>query len=244
MDGMLATVLGVGFVLGLRHALDPDHVVAVTTLASDRSGMRRTSLVGAFWGLGHAVSLGVAGGAILALRLRVPPAISNGLEAVVGVMLVALGAVALRRALRWRVHAHPHAHDGRTHVHFHAHAPEQARAHGAAPAHRHPHLLRGGLRPFLVGLVHGLAGSAGLALLAVGAAPTLSAGIGYLVVFGIGSIAGMLLLSALMSLPLAYVEARYAAVHRGVQIAAGLVSVAFGVWLVAERAWAGAVRGW
>jgi ABC-type nickel/cobalt efflux system permease component RcnA len=238
MDATLATVIGVGFVLGLRHALDPDHVVAVTAMASARAGLRRTSLVGAFWGLGHALSLGLAGSAILALRLTVPAAVAEGLEGAVGVMLVALGVVAVRRALRWRLHAHPHAHDGRTHVHFHAHAPGRAHAHG------HPHLLGGGLRPFLVGLVHGLAGSAGLALLALGAAPTVAAGLAYVAIFGLGSIAGMLVLSALLSLPLRYLETRYAAWHRGVQLAAGAVSVVFGLWVVAERAHALGARAW
>jgi ABC-type nickel/cobalt efflux system permease component RcnA len=230
MDGMLATLTGVGFVLGVRHALDPDHLVAVTTLASQRAGLRRTSMVGAFWGLGHALSLGLFGGALLALRLQVAPAVGHALEGAVAVMLVALGAAALRRALRWRLHAHPHEHDGATHVHFHAHRKGEARA------HHHPHPLRGGLRPFVVGLVHGLAGSAGLALLALSAAPSLRAGLAYLAVFGLGSIAGMLLLSALMSLPLAYVEARYASVHRAVQVAAGAVSVAFGLWLLGQHA--------
>ena len=244
MDGMLATVVGVGFVLGLRHAIDPDHVMAVTAMASQRSGVRRTSLVGAFWGLGHALSLGLAGGAILFLRLSVPPAVTDALEGLVGVMLILLGAIALRRALRFRLHAHPHAHDGHTHVHFHAHSPSQAKAHAAPQAHGHPHPLRGGLRPFLVGLLHGLAGSAGLALLAMAAAPTLAAGAAYLVVFAVGSIAGMLVLSALMSLPLAYLEARYAALHRGVQLAAGLASVAFGVCVVVQRAWAGGALDW
>jgi len=235
---MVVTVAGVGFVLGLRHALDPDHVVAVTTLASQKTGARRTSLVGAFWGLGHALSLGVVGGAILALRLKVPPAASLALEAVVAVMLVLLGTLALRRALRWRLHAHPHQHDGTTHVHFHAHPRAETQSH----LHRHP--FQGGLRPFLVGLVHGLAGSAGLALLALTAAPTLGAGLLYLAIFGVGSIAGMLLLSALMSVPLAYVEARYASLHRAVQVAAGAVSVAFGLYLLWEHAAGAAAAAW
>jgi len=227
MDGMLATVVGVGFVLGLRHALDPDHVMAVTTLASDRIGWRRSSAVGAFWGLGHALSLAVVGGAILALRLSVPREVGDALEAVVALMLVGLGAAAVRRALRWRLHAHPHEHDGSVHVHFHAHRAD------APEGHRHPHPLRGGLRPFLVGLVHGLAGSAGLALLALGAAPSFAAGFAYIVMLGLGSMAGMLILSGLMSLPLAYLEARYAAFHRGVQLVAGAASVAFGLYLLA-----------
>jgi ABC-type nickel/cobalt efflux system permease component RcnA len=230
MDGMLATVTGVGFVLGLRHALDPDHVVAVTALASEKAGVRRTSMIGAFWGLGHALSLGVAGGVILALRLTVPPALGTALESVVAVMLIGLGALAVRRALRSRLHAHPHDHDGRVHVHFHAHGP------GEAERHDHRHLLRGGLRPFVVGLVHGLAGSAGLALLALGAAPSLMAGLAYIAMLGLGSLAGMLVLSALMSLPLAYLEARYSAFHRGVQLVAGLASVGLGVYLLAVHA--------
>jgi ABC-type nickel/cobalt efflux system permease component RcnA len=230
MDGMMATVIGVGFVLGLRHALDPDHVVAVTALASGRTGLRRTSMIGAFWGLGHALSLGLAGGLILALRLAVPAAVSAALESLVAVMLIGLGVIAVRRALRSRLHAHPHDHDGQVHVHFHAHGPGQAERHD----HRHP--LRGGLRPFLVGLVHGLAGSAGLALLALGAAPSLMAGLAYIAMLGLGSLAGMLILSALMSLPLAYLEARYAAFHRGVQLMAGVTSVAFGLYLLAVHA--------
>jgi len=230
---MMATIVGVGFVMGLRHALDPDHVVAVTALATQKKGWRRTSLVGAFWGMGHALSLGVVGGAVLALRLEVPPSVADALEAAVAVMLVGLGAVAVRRALRWRLHAHPHAHDGSVHVHFHAHP------RGAEEAHQHAHALRDGLRPFLVGLVHGLAGSAGLALLALGAAPSLSAGLAYILMLGLGSIAGMLILSGLLSLPLAYLEARYAAFHRGVQLAAGAASVAFGLWLLLEGPWLG-----
>jgi ABC-type nickel/cobalt efflux system permease component RcnA len=230
MDGMLATVTGVGFVLGLRHALDPDHVVAVTALASEKIGVRRTSMIGAFWGLGHALSLGLAGGVILALRLQVPPAVSAALESVVAVMLIGLGAIAVRRALRSRLHAHPHDHDGQVHVHFHAHGP------GQAERHDHRHALRGGLRPFVVGLVHGLAGSASLALLALGAAPSLLAGLAYIVMLGVGSLAGMLILSGLMSLPLAYLEVRYAAFHRGVQLVAGVTSVAFGLYLLAMHA--------
>jgi ABC-type nickel/cobalt efflux system permease component RcnA len=230
MDGVMATVVGVGFVLGLRHALDPDHVVAVTALASQRVGFRRTSMVGAFWGIGHALSLAVVGGAILALRVTVPPAVSDALEAAVAVMLVVLGALALRRAARWRLHAHPHQHDGATHVHFHAHA------RGEAQVHHHPHPLTGGLRPFLVGCVHGLAGSAGLALLVLSAAPSFMAGLAYLAVFGLGSIGGMLILSAVMSLPLAYVETRYAALHRAIQFAAGAASLGFGLFLLGHYA--------
>lgn len=228
---MLFTLAGVGFVLGLRHALDPDHVVAVAAIVSERISLRRSVLVGSLWGLGHALSLTLAGGAILALKLSVPAALAEALEAAVAVMLVGLGWSAIRAALRYRLHAHAHDHDGRAHVHFHAHHAGEAHA-----AHRHRHPGGGGLRPFLVGCVHGLAGSASLALLALGAAPSLLAGLVYIALLGGGSIAGMLVLSGLMSLPFAYLQERYGALHGRVQLAAGVASLAFGLWLLGHRA--------
>lgn len=230
MDGMLLTVSSVGFVLGLRHALDPDHVVAVTAIASERAGLRRASLVGACWGLGHALSLTLAGALILVLKLSVPKQLAAALEAAVGLMLVGIGAAAIRAALRYRLHAHAHAHDGRAHIHFHAHRSGEPHA-----GHRHRHPLAGGLKPFLVGCVHGLAGSAGLALLAAGTAPSLPAGIAYVATLGAGSLVGMLLLSGLMSLPLAYLQARYAILHGRAQLAAGALSVALGFWLIGRQ---------
>ena len=235
MDGMVVTVAGVGFVLGLRHALDPDHVVAVTTLASQKIGLRRTSLVGAFWGLGHALSLGAVGGLILALRLTVPPAVSHALEAVVAVMLIVLGTLALRRALRWKLHAHPHEHDGTT---LHFRAPAGRDAAGARPSAS----AQGGLRPFLVAS-SGLAGSAGWPS-SPWPRPHPPRRPRLLVVFGLGSIAGMLLLSSLLSVPLAYVETRYAALHRAVQMAAGAVSVAFGLYLLWEHTAGASAAAW
>lgn len=231
MDGMLLSVSGVGFLLGLRHALDPDHVVAVTAIASERAGLRRASLIGACWGLGHALALTLAAGAILALKLSVPVGVATALEATVALMLVGIGAVAIKAALRYRLHAHAHDHDGRAHVHFHAHPSGEAHA-----EHRHRHALGGGLKPFLVGCVHGLAGSAGLALLALGTAPSLGAGLAYVAMLGMGSLVGMLLLSGLMSLPLAYLQSRYAVLHGRAQLAAGAVSVAFGCWLLGRHA--------
>ena len=121
MDTALLTTAGLGFVLGLRHALDPDHLVAVSTLVSDRGGGRRTSLIGGFWGLGHAVTLLAGSAVVLALKLSVSDAVAGGLETIVAVMLVVLGVRSLRAAARGtRVHAHRHAHDGYDHVHLHA----------------------------------------------------------------------------------------------------------------------------
>lgn len=230
MEALPWSVAGVGFVLGLRHALDPDHVVAVSTIVSERAGLRRSSLVGTLWGLGHALSLGLVGGLIVVLKLSVPAAVASGLESLVAAMLVGLGVVAVRDALRCRVHAHPHAHGERDHVHFHSHR------HGEPENHVHGHALAGGLKPFAVGVIHGLAGSAALSLLALATAPSLLAGLGYIAMLGAGSVLGMLALSVLMALPLTLLEARYASLHRRVQLASGAASLLLGAWLLAHHA--------
>jgi hypothetical protein len=127
------------------------------------------------------------------------------------------------------VHAHAHAHDGREHLHFHAHRVDEPHA------HRHGHELVGGLRPFLVGLIHGLAGSAGLALVALGSAPTWLAGLVYVATLGAGSALGMIALSALLSLPLTLLESRYAALQRRLQLAAGAWSLGLGLYLLVQH---------
>jgi ABC-type nickel/cobalt efflux system permease component RcnA len=226
MDGLIWTAGGIGFLFGIRHALDPDHVVAVSTIASEQRSVIRSSLVGAFWGLGHALSLMCASGVLLALKLKVPDALGRWLEGGVAVMLVILGVTAIRRGLKdWTIHAHRHAHDGHEHVHLHQH--HKREEHGD---HTHRHVLGFGLRPFTVGLAHGLAGSAGLAIIAVGATSSAAAGLLYIGMLGLGSAAGMMMLSALMSLPLLLFAARFRAFRGGIQLTAGAGSIAFGCW--------------
>jgi ABC-type nickel/cobalt efflux system permease component RcnA len=163
MNGWIWTVAGVGFLLGMRHALDPDHVVAVSTIASEQKNIWRSSLVGAFWGLGHALALMIASAVVLALKLTISKPVAQWLESGVAVMLVILGISAIRRGLReWQIHAHRHVHDGHDHIHLHEHNKRAAHR-----AHMHRHILGFGIRPFSVGIFHGLAGSAGLAIVAV-----------------------------------------------------------------------------
>ncbi len=221
-----------GFLLGLRHALDPDHVAAVSTMVSARGGIRRSLLVGPCWGLGHAAALLAAGGVILVLRLSLPPALELWAEGVVAAMLVVLGLGAVVRSIRdWHVHAHRHVHDGVEHLHFHAHR------RGVAERHDHVHPLRAGIRPFLVGAVHGLAGTAGLSLLVLGAAPpSVAVGFAYLAALGLGALVGMLVLSTLLTLPLSLLNRRYAPLRHRVQLAAGIGSLALGAWLLAQAA--------
>lgn len=209
----------VAFVLGLRHALDPDHLAAVSNIVADRPARPRTAvLVGTLWGLGHASALFVVGGLLLALRLRLPEGAANALELAVACMLVLLGARSLRSALREgrRGWAAPHTHDGKRHEH--------------PGAHDHVHVGPWAFarRPLLVGLVHGLAGSGALAAAALASMPSLPAGLAYMVVFGVGSTAGMALLAGLAGVPLGRL-ARGRHARAGALSLAGTVSIVMGV---------------
>ncbi|PYV13948.1 MAG: hypothetical protein DMG21_19675 [Acidobacteria bacterium] len=217
--------MGLGFVLGLRHALDPDHLAAVSTLVSEERSLVRSSLVGASWGLGHTLSLVGFGSVIAIFRLTITPRWSNWLEFAVGCMLVLLGLNVLRKLRETSpVHTHIHEHDGVVHSHLHFHLGQPSHAHG----HR---TLRLGGRPFVVGIVHGLAGTAAVTLMVVAAIPSLVVTLAYLVIFGLGTIGGMVAMSVLMSLPLALAAGRFVRLERFVRLAAGLASLGFGVFL-------------
>ncbi|HLG14141.1 MAG TPA: urease accessory protein UreH [Blastocatellia bacterium] len=226
MDAGITAILSLGFVFGLRHALDPDHLVAVSSIVSEHKSIRRSSLIGSFWGLGHTVSLLGIGLLILAMRLSIPTGLLPVLELPVAVMLVALGCMAIRRLMRdrgIRIHTHTHSHgDEPPHAHVHLHARTRH-------DHRH-HLIKLGRRPFIVGMVHGVAGSAAVTLGVLATIPSLAAGVAYIAVFGIGSIGGMVLMSTLISLPFA-LTARLTVLNNGIRLVAGLFSMAFGLML-------------
>ena len=227
MDTSIGAALTLGFVLGLRHALDPDHLVAVSTIVSEHKSIKRSSLVGTFWGLGHTASLLGIGIIILLLRASIPAHFEPWMEAPVAAMLIVLGVSATWRAFRergWQVHTHTHSHEDRApHTHVHLHAHEQ---------HDHKHrLFRTGRKPFLVGLVHGVAGSAALTLAVLTTIPSVALGLLYITVFGIGSIGGMLLMSAMIGLPFAVTARRFSVVNGGIRLFAGVFSVLFGLML-------------
>ncbi len=230
MTTLLWSAVVLGFVLGLRHALDPDHVIAVSTVVTAEPSWRRSSLIGSFWGLGHATSLLTVGGLIVLFRINITETAASRLEIIVSVMLVSLGLYAIRAARAgFRLHAHPHKHGGQEHVHLHTH-----QAHGPS-VHQHAHPLRFGLRPFAIGLVHGLAGSGALALLVMATAKTVTAGFLYMAALAVGTMVGMSLLSGLLTLPLQALRARYETLHLGFQYLSGVGSVAFGLWLFTEH---------
>ncbi len=219
-------ILGLGFLLGLQHALEADHIAAVSSIAARRTHLGDIVKHGLTWGLGHTLTLFVFAGAALLLGHAIPESLSRPMETAVGIMLVGLGAHVLWRLWRDRVHFHSHGHgDGTVHVHAHSHSGD-TEVH-ARDAHAHDHGFR--WRTLLVGLMHGMAGSAALLMLAVSQASSSAMGLGYVALFGIGSMIGMGALSTVIAVPLA-VSARWLTwANRGLQGAVGFVTVAIGV---------------
>jgi len=230
-------LLALGLVFGLKHATEVDHVVAVSTIVSEHRNVFRSALVGGLWGVGHTASLIIVGVLVLVFRVAIPQRVANWLEFGVALMIVALGVLAITRVLRKRadIHLHRHSHDGQSHVHVHFH--EQGTEHASAMApdasstRRHSHAIaRIGFKPLLVGAMHGLAGSAALTLLVLTQIQSISLGLLYLGLFGLGSTAGMLLMSGLIGLPFALSGRRLTSINYGLQAAAGTLSIAFGLW--------------
>jgi high-affinity nickel-transport protein len=188
------SILLVGFVLGMRHATDADHVVAVTTIVSDQPSLWRASAVGALWGIGHSITILLVGGAIVVFRVAIPPRLGLAMEFAVAVMLIVLGAI----NLSGRQIADP----------------------------------RSAARPLVVGFVHGLAGSAFVALLVVAAVPGVWLGLLYLALFGIGTVAGMALITVAIAVPSALTASRFVHMQRYLRVASGVASVACGLLLV------------
>lgn len=194
-DALTAIMLGA--LLGLRHATDADHVVAVTAIVSRERSLGRAAWIGALWGIGHTLTLVVVGGAIVTFRLVIPPRVGLGLEFGVALMLILLGFANLR-------------------------------ARDDAPTERTA------ARPLLVGLVHGLAGSAAVALLVLATIRGTFEALAYLLVFGLGTIGGMIVVTVLLAAPAMYAGARVVRLQRGIRLAAGALSIAFGVLLARE----------
>ncbi|MEM7480695.1 MAG: urease accessory protein [Acidobacteriota bacterium] len=233
----MTSILFFGFLIGLRHALEADHLAAVASLATGRRSLGSTVLRGAVWGVGHTLTLLLVGGICLLLGVRVPEHLERMFEGAVGVMLVALGVEVLWRLRRQRVHIHVHRHkDGVSHVHAHRH--EVGEVHDPED-HEHPHPEGFPHRALAIGLVHGLAGSAGLLLLAVGTVGTPWLGIWYIVLFGVGSVAGMAVLSAVIAAPFRFSHRRLAGLANGLEGALGLATIALGLWVLAAQ-----IGGW
>jgi len=223
-DPHTLTILSLGFVLGLRHALDADHLAALSTVLAERPTVQASTAIGFFWGLGHTLMLLCVGTLLLTLNLTISESVANMFEFAVGGMLVALGLSLARRMYREQWHLHTHEHDGQPHVHLHSH-------HVQAD-HRHGHWYQGSLRPLGIGMAHGLAGSAALMLVVLSTVTGIGQGIGYIVVFGIGSILGMVGVGVVLSLPVMYSLTVGPRAYWMVQGLACLASIGLGVLMM------------
>ncbi|MDH5751315.1 MAG: urease accessory protein [Deltaproteobacteria bacterium] len=225
------SVLLLGFLLGLRHSLDADHLAAVATLSAEGRGLSQGLRLGLSWGVGHALPLFLLGSIIILSGEVIPPGVAGALEALVGVMLIVLGAGVLWRFHRNRVHFHIHQHHGQTrHFHAHSHAGESIPHNPESHRHRHARGLN--RKALLVGVVHGCAGTAALVLITVNAMGSLAWGMVYIALFSLGALAGMALLSTLISLPMEYAARRANSLYRGLIISIGAGTVILGLSIV------------
>jgi high-affinity nickel permease len=243
------SILAVGFFLGMRHATDPDHVIAVTTIVSNQRNGLRAALIGTFWGVGHTLTIFVVGTAIILFNLVIPVRVGLSMELSVAVMLIILGLMNVAGFLRSMPggliqngdgregHTHPHSHGDYIHNHPHAHQPE---AHPHAPDHTPLAWLDRifgrislyqYLRPFVVGVVHGLAGSAAVALLVLTTIRNVHWAVAYLLIFGVGTIAGMMLITMSIASVFTMVGRGRQKFSRRLAFASGLLSLCFGLFV-------------
>jgi ABC-type nickel/cobalt efflux system permease component RcnA len=247
----LLSIIALGFFLGMRHATDPDHVIAVTTIVSRQRSIRHAAVIGALWGVGHTITILAVGSAIILFGLVIPPRVGLTMELSVGLMLILLGVLNLSGIMRWitetltpmqlgqHAHAHPHGHGDYVHTHSHEHGGPEKHGHAedATPLGWMDRTFgRLGmyqvLRPLAVGIVHGLAGSAAVALLVLTTIRVASWAVFYLLVFGLGTVAGMMLITAAIAMPFKFSERRFARLNRGLGLASGLISLGFGLFIV------------
>jgi high-affinity nickel permease len=225
-DLSIFSIMLIGFLLGLRHATEADHLAAVSTIVSEKKNLFASSIVGGLWGLGHTISLFVVGLVVIFLKLQISPEIEAKLEAVVGVMLVLLGLNALRKLyLARNSHLHAHEHEGHKHLHVHSHGEkiDEKWHHNLSP------------RSVVIGMVHGLAGSAALMLLVVPTIKSPLIAVSYILVFGIGSIGGMMLMSFLVGLPFHFTAKKFVSYNKLIRFAAAVFSFGLGLTIIYEK---------
>ncbi|MGI8812855.1 MAG: urease accessory protein [Pyrinomonadaceae bacterium] len=221
-----SSLLLFGFVLGLRHATEADHLAAVSTIVSERKSLFASSIIGGLWGVGHTISLFLVGIVVIFLKLKISAALEAKLEALVGGMLIILGLNALRKLLQSKkIHLHEHEHGSRPHVHVHLHGNETAEDghHNFSP------------RSIIIGMVHGLAGSGALMFLILPLIPSPSLALLYVLIFGVGSIGGMMAMSFLIGLPFHFTANRFDILNKGIRLVAGLFSLGLGCSIVYEK---------
>ena len=230
----MISLLAFGFLLGIRHALEADHIATFATLVSTEASHSRMLRQAFAWGLGHSLTLLLFGLVVLTMDQLISESLALGLEACVGVIMIALGLDVIRRALKSNFHFHVHKHaDGKVHLHGHSHTRDQIEQHQQKEAHEHAHHKLLPLRTLLIGMVHGAAGSAALMLLFIDKIESFALSLGYILLFGAGSIIGMLAFSLVISVPMTLASKYLSRFYRYLQIVTGLLTAGIGsFWLV------------
>ncbi|AOZ94326.1 sulfite exporter TauE/SafE family protein [Paenibacillus crassostreae] len=221
MEASLLSILSLGFVLGIKHAIEPDHVIAVSTIASQSKKLWRSSLAGVFWGIGHTATLFIVGIILLLMKDEIPETWALSLEFLVGIMLVYLGIATILSFKN--IHVHQHDHDGEEHKHIHSHK------HYIKHEHQQVHKKVSYVKSMLIGLVHGLAGSAAMVLLTMSTVDSVAEGIIYILIFGAGTIVGMLFFTTIIGIPFVY-SAKKVSLNKIFTQITGVISTAFGIY--------------
>ena len=226
----MLTILGFGFLVGLRHAFEADHAAALATLATKNHSVAHTIKQGIVWGLGHTITLLLFSSLVFLLETVVPKHLAQGLEFLVGCMLVGLGIDVLRKLRKERIHFHIHQHSNQP-PHFHAHSHKGEKIHSSS-SHDHHHSQSFPYRALLVGCMHGMAGSAALILLTLQTTLSPLTSLFYVAIFGVGSIAGMALLSLVIAMPLRHSARTFTRIHSGLQYCIGTITIILGTVLM------------
>jgi high-affinity nickel-transport protein len=253
-------IIVVGFLLGMLHATDADHVIAISTIVSRQGNVKSAASIGALWGVGHTLTVFAVGGAIILFSLVIPPRVGLAMEFAVAIMLILLGVYTLSGVTRWvrdnmfpapdgnfpghshaapqpGAHLHPHVHGDYVHVHAHGHGagnhghPESSTPQAWLDRHLSGLPAYQAVRPLAIGIVHGMAGSAAIALLVLAQIRDPLWGLLYLLLFGVGTIAGMMLITTAIALPFAYSLQRLPQLNLWMRLVAGLLSLGLGLYL-------------
>lgn len=220
-----------GFLIGLKHALEADHIAAVASLAAKTTSVKEGLALGATWGLGHSITLFLFGSAVLVFDAVISEQMALTLEFFVGCMLVFMGGAVIKEIIKKRIHLHVHRHsDGITHLHFHSHAQDNFEKQSSPHQHTHPFSLRA----LVVGIMHGMAGSSALIILTLDSVASIGTGLVYIFLFGVGSIFGMTLLSLMMMIPLRHSQYATNRTYQGLQVFIGMATLFLGMIIIYE----------
>lgn len=241
----LLAIVALGFFLGMRHATDPDHVIAVSTIVSRERDLKQAGLIGLAWGAGHTLTILAVGSLMILFRIALPPRLGLAMELAVALMLIVLGLRNLRGIFSAAIEPHVPAHSDDPHYHahgdfVHVHAHPQPQQHPHDPKHTPLGAIDRWfgrlvayrvLRPLVVGIVHGLAGSAAVALLVLSTIQSFRWAVAYLLVFGVGTILGMMLITTAIASTFSFGQKRFAHIGRHFGVASGAISLMFGLFI-------------